>query len=132
MHLSKLLTRARRPLRHYLPYAASIAVAVYAERVGLETLRNCVRNNVNSAVVRRPGSADPNAAFRNPGLYPILDCKRSQLLGRPISLPGAQAKRYINIVANGQAPIVNNGRVIGARTAILAGIRSVNQAGSRP
>lgn len=134
--------RGRRGRSQALPYLCAIAAALYAwassshavekvdhqgDRVAFEALRNCIRANVNSAVIKASftGKAAPVAQ----ALYPIVDCKQGVLTGNAPELSPAETRRYVALVVKGRAPIVNGGKVIGSRPRILDGLNAVDQAG---
>lgn len=100
----------------------------------LEQLRNCVRANINSAIIKlsvaRPG-ATPAERKIAAKLYPILDCKQTQVTRTAVPLTGGQDEKYVALVAAGRAPVVNDGKVIGSRASVLEGIKSIEQAGTK-
>jgi hypothetical protein len=103
------------------------------DRTSFETLRNCIRANVNSAVIKSSvaqhnGLGAPIAK----ALYPIVDCKAGVLTGHVVELSPAETQKYVAIVVKGRAPIINKGKVIGSRPTILEGLNNVDQAGKVP
>lgn len=95
----------------------------------LEGLRNCVRNNINAAVVRisqaRP-ERGPKAAAQDAAdnriadnLYPVLDCLQTQRQGQSVKLSPAQTREYVGLVARGRAPIITGGKVTGSSPSAL-------------
>lgn len=94
----------------------------------LESLRNCIRNNINAAVVRisvtrpEPGRTAAQDAADNriaDNLYPVLDCLQSQRQRRSVKLSLEQSSRYVRLVTAGRAPIVTGGKVTGSRPSVL-------------
>lgn len=111
-------------------------VAVQAAQ--LQALQSCVRNNVLSARVKTTAripltQATPkqNAARLKVAarLFPILDCKQSQVTRMSVLLSPRETARYIQVVDHARAPIVNRGRVVGSRPSVLQNVRSFEQAG---
>lgn len=108
------------------------------QRSQLEYLRNCIRANVNAAVIHKraqhPIAGAPGVNIITvqiaDALYPILDCKQSLLRGESVQLNEEETVRYADIVAGGRAPIIANGHVLPqSRKTLLDGVRSVEQAG---
>lgn len=114
-------------------------LAVTVGTTQLEQLRNCIRANINAAVIHKRSehpikSGQPGVNIITPEiadqLYPILDCKQSLLRGTSVQLNDAETVRYADIVAGGRAPIIANGHVLPqSRKTLLDGVRSVEQAG---
>ena len=99
-----------------------------SDRVGLEALRNCIRSNYTSATFKRPGTNIPIETQEN--LFPIIDCKASQLSGKLIVINKVETDKYTALVLKGRAPIINKGKVVGFRGSLLQGIESVEEAGT--
>jgi hypothetical protein len=109
------------------------------ERVEFENLRNCIRANVNAALVQLSVQAEdtdtPQESASNKRiarLYPILDCRQSQIQGRSMELSPIQTRTYIGLVTRGRAPIIRDGQVVGSRSSVLEGITSPDDVGKPP
>lgn len=107
-------------------------------RVQLEAFRNCVRANINSAIIRlsfsnpRPGRSPAEEARGHQiaeGLYPIVDCLRQQNRASTTTLSDPQTKKYIKIVAVGRFPVVHDGKVVGSRATLLEGVSAKDLTG---
>jgi hypothetical protein len=135
--------RGHRGRSQYLPYVCAVAVAFFswgasshavdkidrqADRTAFEALRNCIRANVNAAVIKASFTTDQAAPVAK-ALYPIVDCKQAVLTGTTIELSPTETRKYVALVVKGRAPIINLGHVVGSRPSILAGLNSVDQAG---
>ncbi len=116
---------------------AAVVAKALTKRVQLQTFQNCVRGNILSAlqngraVERPPGRTEEQRRERivvASHLFPILDCKQSQLKGN-VELSEPQKQIYIALVLRGRAPIVNMGKIVGSRTSVLQGVESLDQAG---
>ena len=100
-----------------------------------ESFRNCIRNNINSSVVRLPRPPDPDetdadrarrTSFQaiQENLYPVVDCAAQQKTGRTVELSPAETERYIKVVQTGRFPIVEGGKVTGSRSSLLEGVKA--------
>lgn len=107
--------------------------------VQFQALNTCVRSNINSAIINLSARSGHQTKAQQAvslkiaeHLYPILDCKQTQQGVATVRLSPAETDKYIKVVAEGRAPIVNHGRVIGSRVSVLAGVTSVEGAGKLP
>ena len=111
-----------------------------SEKARLAVLQNCIRSNINSAVIKgsatrpRPGQTAKEhrgALALAKNLYPIIDCKRTEEEERPVFLSDRETRRYVGLVYTGRAPIVKDSRVIGSRLTLLEGVESVEDVGEK-
>lgn len=110
-----------------------------AKTVALENLRNCIRNNILSAVfahaVQQPNPDDtPKKQAENKrlvrNLYPILSCRQSQEAGESIPLSAGEKAKYVDLVAEGRAPVVDRqGQVTGSGGSLLENIAALERGG---
>ncbi len=109
------------------------------QRTEFRALDACVRQNINSALVtlnsQRPqANFTPlriaNARRRARNLYPVLDCRRAILTGETVQLAEAEKAKYVRHVDRGRAPVVRDGKVVGSRSSVLQGVKSVDDAGN--
>lgn len=101
-------------------------------------VQNCIRHNTNSAVInmsaerprrgRTPAEAKAGRAIAR-NLYPILDCRSSEIEGKPVPLAEAEVRKYVALVAKGRSPVVSQGKVVGSRAGLFQGIRSYRDIG---
>lgn len=100
---------------------------------GLEQIRNCIGRNIQAAVVHERASHPVKPVVITPliaaRLYPIVDCKQSLLKRRTIAISAVEARRYTALVTSGRAPVILNGRVVGSRSSLLQGVRSIEDVG---
>lgn len=102
----------------------------------LEALRNCIRANINSAVVQitATGEQNSNPKFERIAdkLFPVLDCKKTLLTKKSVMLAADEVERYVWVVKQGRFPIVLDGKIVGSRSSLLEGVESLDQAGQPP
>lgn len=92
-------------------------------------LGNCLRNNVNSAVVKgsfqlpEPEDTPDQTRAKSliaTNLYPILDCRASLAAGEAMQIESGEVPRYVAIVFMGRSPVVKDGKIIGSLPSVLS------------
>lgn len=113
-------------------------VSAQVDDVQLVVINSCIKNNINAAIVRISASLgttpEEEAAFTKTAenLYPIVDCKQGLLTNKSAQLSKRETDKYVELVREGRAPIINKGKVIGSRPSVLEGVTSINEVGTIP
>ncbi len=128
-------------------YVVVVAVAAYSfygisqtegkvekqsEATKAQGIGNCTRSNINSAIITlssqsgRPGAISPKIAEN---LYPVLECRLTAKSGKGVALSDAEKMKFIKLVAQGRAPTVVQGKVVGSRDTVIPGIVSYPDVG---